>query len=91
MLLRTYLRPRVQRTCRCIIYIVGTHGKLHAQPIEKLSQSFTFARSPHPHRSVLSPGVKLASCIFVVLKTWLEHSTLIVAQSLREEEEGYGH
>jgi len=58
---------------------------------EKSSTSFTFARSPHQHRSALTPGGKLASFFFVGLKSWSEHGTLIAAKGWREEKEGEKH
>ena len=45
---------------------------------EKSTDSFTFARWPHQHRSALTPGGKLASFDFFGRKSGSEQGTLMV-------------
>jgi hypothetical protein len=44
---------------------------------EKCSDSFTFARLTHQHRSAGMPSGKLASFFFLGLQSWSEQGTLM--------------
>jgi hypothetical protein len=47
---------------------------------EKCSDSFTFARLTHQHRSAGMPSGKLASFFFLGLQSWSEQGTLMAAK-----------
>jgi hypothetical protein len=84
-MITTYRRTRVHRASRCIVIIIGTLGKVHAKLSIEIFDSFTFARSHHQQRSALIPGGKLASFIFIGLKSWSKQGTLMSAKGCWDE------
>jgi hypothetical protein len=46
---------------------------------EKSSDSFTFARLPHQHRSTRISGGKLECFFFLGIQSWSEQGTLMAA------------